>query len=261
MIRLLENKDKEMVLSYLYKDVNFNIFLIGDIEKFGMRTDFQRVYGDFDENNQLLSVFLRYRENAVYYSDKNVFNQDYINIFKNDPFEYFSGKTELTNLIKPYLKDFTNKHMYFCFANTLTKSYVEDKRIESLQSIEDASLLFDLLSSVEEFNFSKKDKEDFIHQKLNDSMGITLFIKEDNQIVSTVATTAETSKNAMVVAVATHKDYRNKGYASVLMKTLMKIYIQDLNKYLCLFYDNPSAGKIYHRLGFNTIGTWDMFHH
>lgn len=260
MIRLLNEQDKDMVLKYLYEDLNYNIFIIGDIEKFGMYTDFQRVYGEFDENNQLLSVFLRYRENAVYYADKVYFNKEYLEIFKNDPFEYFSGKTELTDLIKPYLKDYKNKHMYFCYADAISEEVIEDKRIESLQTLEDAGLLFDLLASVEEFNFSKKDKESFISQKLNDAMGVTLLIKEDNKIVSTVATTAETSKNAMVVAVATHKDYRNKGYASLLMKTLMKIYIQDLNKSLCLFYDNPSAGKIYHRLGFKTIGTWDMFH-
>ncbi|MGE4571920.1 MAG: GNAT family N-acetyltransferase [Candidatus Izemoplasmatales bacterium] len=260
MIRLLNDSDKTMVLKYLYEDLNYNIFIIGDIEKFGMRAAFQRVYGEFDESHQLLSVFLRYRENAVYYADKIHFNKDYLEIFKKDPFEYFSGKTELTDLIKPYLKDYKNKHMYFCYADAISEEVIEDKRIETLQTLEDAGMLFDLLASIEEFNFSKKDKESFISQKINEPMGITLLIKEDKMIVSTVATTAETSKNAMVVAVATHKDYRNKGYASLLMKALMKIYIQDLNKSLCLFYDNPSAGKIYHHLGFETIGTWDMFH-
>jgi hypothetical protein len=28
--------------------------------------------------------------------------------------------------------------------------------------------------------------------------------------------------------------------------------------FLCLFYDNPLAGAIYHRLGFETIGRWGM---
>ena len=78
-------------------------------------------------------------------------------------------------------------------------------------------------------------------------------------MVSTVATTAETTKKAMVVAVATHPDHRHHGYASRLMKRLMTVYLHDKGKSLCLFYNNPDAGKIYHQLGFNTIGTWDMF--
>lgn len=90
-------------------------------------------------------------------------------------------------------------------------------------------------------------------------MGITLYIEDEDKIVSTVATTAETTKNAMVVAVATHPKHRHKGYASQLMKRLMTIYLHDKQKTLCLFYNNPEAGKIYYRLGFETIGTWDMY--
>jgi len=36
---------------------------------------------------------------------------------------------------------------------------------------------------------------------------------------------------------------------------------QDLlseNRTLCLFYDNPEAGAVYHKLGFETIGKWKM---
>ena len=29
-------------------------------------------------------------------------------------------------------------------------------------------------------------------------------------------------------------------------------------KTLCLFYDNPEAGAVYHKLGFKTIGKWKM---
>ena len=29
-------------------------------------------------------------------------------------------------------------------------------------------------------------------------------------------------------------------------------------KSLCLFYDNPKAGSIYHRLGFENIDRWTM---
>ncbi len=90
-------------------------------------------------------------------------------------------------------------------------------------------------------------------------MGVTLFIEEAGKVVSSVATTAETTKSAMVVSVATKEEARNKGYASALMMELMKEYLINKNKELCLFYDNPSAGKIYHRLGFETIGTWDMY--
>lgn len=260
MIRKLTQKDQEKVLTYLYQASAYNIFIIGDIETFGMDTEFQRVYGEFDERGDYLSVFLRYRENAVYYAHETRFNLMYLEIFEKDPFEYLSGKTELLLLIEPYLKGYTKKHMYFCKADRMKEEVSQKVDIKEVKTKEDAIKLYDLLISIDEFGYAQKDKETFITQKTTDQkMGITLIIEKDDLVLSTVATTAETTKSAMVVAVATHKDYRNKGYASILMTRLMHIYIYEKQKELCLFYDNPEAGKIYHKLGFETIGTWDMF--
>ena len=35
--------------------------------------------------------------------------------------------------------------------------------------------------------------------------------------------------------------------------------VMDEGKLLCLFYDNPEAGRIYKRLGFTDIGMWTMY--
>jgi predicted GNAT family acetyltransferase len=103
-------------------------------------------------------------------------------------------------------------------------------------------------------------RDDYIEGKLNSiQMGTTLYIEENDQIISTVATTAETTKNAMVVSVATAPTHRHQGLASALLLELMDIYINTKKKSLCLFYDNPEAGKIYLKLGFQTIGKWSMY--
>lgn len=261
MIRLLKEEDRVDVLKYLYQDVNFNIFPIGDIETFGFDTDFQRIYGEFDEQNNYVSIFLRYRENAVYYSHKTYFNPELKTIFESDTFEYFSCKTELLDLIQPYLPKGTRKQMYFCRAKELKfdLSY-DESRIKKIETREQCEKLYDLLKQIKEFGIYKKSKEIFIENKFNSlQMGTALYIEEDNKFVSTLATTADTTKNAMVVAVATDKEYRKKGYATFLLLSLMKLYIKELNKELCLFYDNPEAGKLYLKLGFEYIGTWDMY--
>lgn len=62
---------------------------------------------------------------------------------------------------------------------------------------------------------------------------------------------------AMVVGVATAKSYRKQGRVSRCLTTLCSDVMAE-GKSLCLFYDNPEAGKIYHRLGFKTIDNWVM---
>ena len=114
MIRKLNKRDEASVLSYLYQEPGFNIFIIGDIETFGFEKDFQRIYADIDKDNNYLSVFLRYRENAIYYSHNNNFNKEYLSIFKKDSFQYISGKTEMMEKIEDYVSNNKKSQMHFC---------------------------------------------------------------------------------------------------------------------------------------------------
>ncbi len=261
MIRKLVESDRLAVLEYLNQEPSFNIFPIGDIETFGFDKDFQRVYADIDEKGKYLSVFLRYKENAVFYTDLDSFNLDYLSIFKDDPFDFLSGKTEVLSMVEPYLDGFTKKQMNFCKAIELSEAMDNHSfEVKKLTNEADCYKLYGLISQITEFSSFQKDEDKFVSSKMSSlAMGMTLYLEENDKMISTVATTAETSTSAMVVSVATDPLYRNQGLATVLMKELMKIYLYEKKKELCLFYDNPSAGKIYLRLGFEYLGSWDMF--
>ncbi|MDT8336611.1 MAG: GNAT family N-acetyltransferase [Candidatus Izemoplasmatales bacterium] len=261
MIRILNKQDCSQILNYLYQESTYNIFPIGDIETFGFDKDFQHVYAEIDNLGNYLSAFLRYRENAIYYSHKLHFNKQYLEIFKQDSFNVLSGKAELLNILDPYLTGYKKTQMYFCQAQTIKVLDINNSyNIKQLESREECNELFNLLTNIKEFNIYHNNRSNFVEAKLNSlNMGITLFIEKGNHIVSTVATTAETTKSAMVVSVATDIRYRNQGLASILMIELMKKYITEKKKDLCLFYDNPEAGKIYQRLGFEYLGMWNMY--
>ncbi len=259
MIRKLTEKDRSSVLKYLYNESAYNIFIIGDIETFGFDKEWQIIYGEFDEDNNYLSVLLFYTEHSIYYSHNNYYNIKYNEIFANHNYNYISGKEELMNLIKPFIPNFSYKPMYFCKATRLEHEEPLDIKIKTVKTEEDLKKLYKLLVLIDEFGIKTKGEDDFVQSGLKGiQMGTKLYVEENDKIVSTVATTAETTKNAMVVAVATHPNARKKGYASKLMVALMKEYFDNKNKELCLFYDNPKAGKIYKRLGFKDFGKWVM---
>ncbi len=71
-------------------------------------------------------------------------------------------------------------------------------------------------------------------------------------------TTGENNDNAMIIGVATHKEYRNNNYAS---KCLIKICNELLseNKTPCLFCENEKISSIYTKIGFEKIGNWSMY--
>lgn len=259
MIRKLIEDDRNEVLKYLYQSPSLNIFIIGDIEYFGFDKDFQTIYGQFDDEKNYLSVLLFYRENVVFYSHIDRFDNDWLEILNKHEFQYFSGRKTIIDLIFPYLSDFEYKEMYFAEAKEL-ENEIENSCLDiiEMKSKEDAELIYDLLTTITEFGVSKQSKDHYVEGKMKSlNMGVTYFVKENNIAISTVATTAETTKNAMIIGVATNTSARQRGLASIQMSYLMKKYFNK-NKYLCLFYDNPKAGAIYKRLGFKDTEKWVM---
>lgn len=261
MIRKLEEKDRPDLLKYLYVEGSLNIFIIGDVETFGFNEKFQTIYGEFDEELNYLSVLLFYNENSIFYSHKRVFNKEWLEIFKKHTDNlYLSGAESILKNLIPYFPDYKISPMYFSEAFELTEKIEETEyNIVKVSTEEHCAKLFDILSSIDEFGYKNKNKDEYIENRLKSlNMGSAYFIEEDGIALSTVATTAETTISAMVVAVATLESARNRGLASILMKHLMNEYFEEKKKYLCLFYDNPKAGNIYKRLGFKDVDKWIM---
>jgi predicted GNAT family acetyltransferase len=59
----------------------------------------------------------------------------------------------------------------------------------------------------------------------------------------------------MLVAVATHPDWRGRGLATACLHELLH-RLRGRGKVGCLFYDNPRAGRIYQRFGFAPLRGW-----
>lgn len=259
MIRLLTEEDKASVLTYLYEASEFNIFPIGDIEAFGFNEPFQTVYGEFDDENNYLSILLFYRENVIYYTHLSTFNSEYLVFLDKHEHHFMGGKEELMELIYPFLSKYTKQSMYFCSINELNDTSIISGNINELDTEKDFEDLYDLLIGIKEFSVQSQTMEQFVSNKMKGlGMSKTVGFYKDNMLVSTAATTAETTRSAMVVGVATRKRYRNKGYASDLVLYLANNFILKKGKSLSLFYDNPKAGSIYHKIGFVDIGKWMM---
>ncbi|RDY26769.1 GNAT family N-acetyltransferase [Romboutsia weinsteinii] len=259
MIRKLNENDRLKVLNYLSRNSSINLFIIGDIENFGFNDMRQDVWGKFDKNNEIKAVLLRYSENFIPYYDD--LNED-VSGFKEIISSYkgsklISGEEHIVEQFKPLLKNKKEKNTYFCELINKTKLKGFDKSVKIAKK-DDAIRICKLIDTIEEFKDTPRVTEESVMRKIKDRSGRVYYIEnEKKEIISVAQTTAENSKSTMVVGVATKLEYRNMGLVS---KCLSKLCYDVLNegKNLCLFYDNPKAGKIYHSIGFTEIGKWTM---
>lgn len=260
MIRKLAEDDRALVMDYLSEEPSINLFIIGDIETFGFDKDFQEVWGQFTDEGLLEGVLLRYNENHIPYFKNEDFDISGFKeiILSKEGKIFLSGKESVIKKFDGILPNHRVQKTYFCELKDPTS--LDLGLIDSSVKIakeEDAQIIQDLIEQIVEFSPVDNAVERTAHKIRNKAGRIYYMDNEQGEVITVVQTTAENSKSAMVVGVATAKAYRKQGLVSRCLTRLCSDVMAE-GKTLCLFYDNPEAGKIYHKLGFKTIDNWMM---
>jgi len=283
-MKRLDEQDRDWLMTYLSQEPDFNLFLIGDIENFGFSAPFQDLlaYRRPESPDRIDSVLLRYHNNFIVYSDRDDFDLAPVLSGLDYPgLNVLSAKKTVMDRLKPHLEDYRFREMYLVrrpvssqesgtdlaatAGGVLSSDAAPDSRTDrdriDLATLADAPDLAEFLHSIEEFrqiNSSLEQRREEMNRSLGGTGTRYVLIREDGQIVACAGTTAENSRSAMVVGVATAPDRRGRGYATRLVSRLCALHQAEGRDTLCLFYDNPAAGSIYRRLGFTDVGTWVM---
>ena len=262
MIRKLTEHDNDQVFAFLSEEPSLNLFIIGDLEVFGYSSEFQEIWAEFDErNNSIKAVLLRFHQSFIPYANGEFDIEGFVSIMKryNQPI-LLSGKSNIVEKFEAFDNLQLGKKQVTFFAECLTDEClsIEEQSITiNKATIKDVDQIIKLRESIEEFPV-RSDAREILVQAMESNTARTYYTVDHDVITSCVSTTAENSKSAMIVGVCTRKGYRRQGLATAIMRKLFKDVL-DEGKTLCLFYDNPEAGRIYKRLGFKDIGMWTMY--
>lgn len=261
MIRKLQETDRQQTMQFVSQKPAENVFIIGDIEGYGFHSTIQTLWGDFNDQGDLRAVLLKYDENFIIYAPQDLDAKGLANIVNTDKsFSYLSGIEEMVNKLIPYITAQPKKPRVLYYAKCETAEFLptipKGIAIEKGRA-EDAEAIIEQMKAIPEFaecNYNVEHKQ----VSLEKGLARAYFIKEQGTIISSASSTAENSQSAMIVGVGTLPQHQKKGLASYCMSKLCRDLLAE-NKMLCLFYDNPSAGAIYKRIGFIDIGKWSMW--
>lgn len=261
---LIEVNDSNLAILYEYikKGKERNIYFFSDIEAFGLHNDFQKVWY-LEENGVITAAFLKYYDNFLIYSQK----QDYDRAYAEKLIEDNGIKnTNMSYEDYMYLKDFfASSLIHICTMCAMDKEIIDvDSSDIKRATIEDARKIVASISTIEEFaSFSSGDKEDMIARKvrgIKTDFQRTFYIEKDGEIISHAATSCMSNDAAILAGVFTLKEYRNQGYAKRVVGTLCNSLISE-NKTPLLYFNNPIAGEMYHKLGFKDVDHWVIIHY
>ena len=214
------------VINYLKREPDFNLFIIGDIERYGYDNYFLDIWADIDKKGHIEGVLLRYFEYLIFYSQGNFNIDEFANLINSLNYIEISGKLDVLQKLE-------------------RKICVNRKRIVKFCVLDDSSKLNDIEIGLrpKKIRFGNINKVAKLYEEIDEFEN----------------TTVENITHAMIVGVGTHPNFRNKGLAT---KCIVKICSEIINenKIPCLFYDNIEAGKIYNKLGFKEKGYWGIYY-
>lgn len=264
-MRILKEADRAALLSYLSAEPEYNLFFIGDVENFGLEGAYVTI-AVHERDGAWDSVTLRYMDFFLVYSREEDYDAAAVAAYlrAQPACELVSGKGSVLRRLAPFFPERNCRATYLsrCDRPADLPFAAEGLSMRRLTAA-DAAAIVSLFSGIEEFreNYfgkeAKRTEEERVKFETDSGGGFGVF-DENGTLLATALTSAENSMSAMVVGVATLPGFRRRGLASAVVSALCRDRRGRGMKFLCLFYDNPEAGRIYHRVGFAELGEYIM---
>jgi predicted GNAT family acetyltransferase len=261
MIRKLREEDNSKLMELIMKEPEYNVYTIGNVERFGYDKSFYELLGEFNEEGYLTAILARYFNSFNFYAKDSFDLCGFADVIKKyDKMRLLVGKTSIVSKFEETaLRLNKAEPQHFLILKKINSSFkIDEKIIVKKAQIENVEAIVNLRERIEEFQSGINDFKEKLTNEFEAGSSQGYYIEANDKIVSFARTTSESSRSAMLVDVMTDKEYRKKGMISACLKALCENLIKQ-RKTICLFYNNVEAGNIYRKIGFEEIGLWSIY--
>ncbi len=262
-MRKLSNDDKAKLLDYIASEPEMNLFIYGDVETYGLDGDTCELYAQ-EDGDKWDSIVLRYLNYYTVYSKHDEYNAEAVANFLNSRKDISSvaGKKTVIDKLEKFFPNmrFSVTYMSRCNKAEMFRHKASGVTLRKITP-DDAEAVVRLFCQIDEFKdiYVGREDEAIEEERVSLDRGATCCgFFAGNELVSYAQTSAENSMSAMIIGVATLPKWRGLGLASANVSALCRQQFEEGRKFVCLFYDNPAAGRIYNKVGFKEIGEYTL---
>ncbi|WP_050801904.1 GNAT family N-acetyltransferase [Mycoplasmopsis columbina] len=255
MLIKAQQSDKEKILTFLRQEPFYNLFLIADIENFDLQSSLITTF-ILKNDDEIKSVLLIFGFTLLYFDPFNLISEKLLKEFFD---EYNITNVHINQNSFELKRSFfsnSNFKIHKQFLATCKKlkqidfSLVKKAELEDIESICRGR---EEITEFDDFRGSYEREYEIYKENFLKNISHNFIIKNEQKVLAHASILASTSQSAMIGGIYCLKEHRKKGYASQVTAALTK-YVLENNKTPILFYDNPEAGSIYQKIGFETLG-------
>ena len=259
MIRPLTESDRAATVAFLKQAPQFNLYMLGNLEKLGFSHEFCEFWGDWGEVNgatTLRGVLNRYMSGWTVYGEETAYWGALGQIVDEHPItgERLQDNPGGIDSFLPYLQRYQSGKVEVEEVMLLEiDAFVPVPSREGVTvrqgQLADLPKLIPFYADAEYMTRSAAA----IERPLRDTR---LWLAEANgAVLSTALTNAETESLAMIGGVYTPPSARGRGLSQAVCSALCADLIAN-GKQPVLYWNTPAAGAIYRKLGFHACGSW-----
>jgi predicted GNAT family acetyltransferase len=258
MLSRAVEKDRRAILDYLKDEPSINLFMIGDIERFGFDSEFQEVWYQGSQED-ISGVVLRYHDNFILYTKTVLDTKELLSLLTKYKVGVISGKAKVVDPFYSLVQsDYTYLAMNFAELRKpeCLSTATSDVEVASLMDTQEIATMYGQIKEFEHlYSSDVKERRLQIENRITSGEGKHLMIRKEGKIVSHANTAAETQSSAMIGGVMTLASHRRCGFAKQLISKIGHDLIMQ-KKTACLFYSGLGPEKLIKNLGFEDIDKW-----
>lgn len=255
-MKRVKSKDLEEFKKRIRSSLQSNIYIYGNLMKYGLENDNVLFYSDSGFEFILMKYFHDYVFSAEKEIKKSTLKQiaDMVN---NSSDCAISGVESSINQLLPFLKPTKIKKtqlMKFDASALANKSQSEGGlHIASRDNIPELVRYFLGVSELS-FKYTESNVNQRLERAINDD--ILAFAREGESICYAVIATAISDISCMLTDISVEKSQRNKGFAKRYTTQFCEYLINHKVENIFLYVESPIALEVYKKIGFKYIGDY-----
>ena len=268
-MRQLGEADKEKIFEYIGKEPELNLFLYGELERWGVDSAVTHVYV-WEKEADWECLVLQYYDDYSIYSQKETYPmQEVLAFLKLRQVDCIRGKIAHVKPLQAFYPERILKENALCRLDRKKweRLYQEENAFSGTGNVEvkrlygeDTTDMMQVYLASVEFarNFREPEKSE---RRIKEELAageVAVGVYENGIPAAVARTNATSSQGALVVYVAVSPAYRRKGYGMGVVSALCQEAFAEGREALCLYYSSPVAGRIYKKIGFEEVGDYAM---
>lgn len=226
-MRLACPAEQEEILAYVKPHVSESLYLYIDIKKYGIGSDYLKVWVDRDKDNMITLVVMKYHTGMIIHTQSPDWDRDGVAaLIEEERAMSVTGRRDLMDQLmeSELLKDKYDVDYGSIFELTRYRTLEIDEDIE-LADEEDAMEIAKLVTADEGIGsyYEIEDYANQLRERMRDNFGRSFVIRKDGKIICHIASYAECDGLAPISGLITDPNYRGGVYGAAIEEHIFRV--------------------------------------